>query len=154
MSTCKFETDVERWFDGETTSLTNVEAHIRECARCSETLELLKMTRQGVENLASNEEIADAQIPAFLDGIHEGIEGGTTTSYRSRWAFFSLAAAALVVTVSSISVMPFSPDRVGAEVETEIESVTTDIEGATTESFHTDNDTPTVWVNLPDGDLW
>jgi predicted anti-sigma-YlaC factor YlaD len=152
MSTCKYEIEIERWFDGESTSLSNVEAHIEECTSCAQTLELLKLTRQGVEALSSSQEIGDAQIPAFLEGIHTGIGSGSTVAHRSRWAFLSLAAAAIIVTMASISVIPSGPETVKAE--TEIESVTTDIEGATTELFHTDNDTPTAWVNIPDGDLW
>ena len=152
MSTCKYEIEVERWFDGEPTSLSNVEEHIKECASCAQFLELLKITRQGVESISSSQEIGDAQIPAFLERIHEGIDSGARVNQRSRWAFLSLAAAAIIVTVSSISILPSGPEMV--EAETEIESVTTDIEGATTELFHTDNDTPTAWVNMPDGDLW
>ena len=152
MSTCKYEIEIERWFDGESTSLPNVEAHIEECTSCAQSLELLKLTRQGIESLSSSQEIGDAQIPAFLEGIHEGIHSSPKGTHRSRWAFLSLAAAAVIVTVSSISIIPSGPERV--EAETEIESVSTDIEGATTESFHTENYTPTVWVNMPDGDLW
>jgi hypothetical protein len=153
MSTCKYEIDVERWFDGEPASLSNVEEHIKECASCAQSLELLNITRQGVQSLSSSQEIGDAQIPAFLEGVHEGIQSGPSKAgHRNRWAFLSLAAAAIIVTVSGISVIPSGPEIV--EAETEIESVTTDIEGATTELFHTDNDTPTAWVNMPDGDLW
>lgn len=151
MKSCRYENDVERWFDGELADAGAIEAHVAECPVCTETLSVLRVTRQAVRAVAEPETIADAQLPAFLDSLRTRVEE-PAASRAGVWAFASIAAAALIVSVSTVTM--FSKGPAPVEAQTVIEDTSTDIDGATTSSYYSDDGTATVWVNLPEGDMW
>ena len=61
----------------------------------------------------------------------------------------SALTAALIVTISTVTIVSTGPDPVGAE--SVIETVSTEIDGATVEIIDEDSATPTVWLHLPEG---
>ena len=71
---------------------------------------------------------------------------------RGLWAVASLATAALVAAVS-ITIL-VSDGGAPVEARTEVESYGTEIEGATATTFYSEDGTATVWLNVPDGDMW
>ena len=151
MDTCRFQQDIERWFDGDTSDVSTMEAHVKTCPGCAALLKRLEVTREAVRAVKEDVQITDAQLPHFMKGIQEGI-AAPSRGYRGRWALASTAAAAIVVAVSLIYVVAPNDGPIGAE--TIIEEHSTDIDGATTESFVSDDGTANVWVNnIPDGDM-
>ena len=151
MKTCRYEKDVERWFDGELDGAAAIQAHVDTCAACAETLELLRLTRQGVRAVSAEHEIADEHLPAYLDALRRRVEE-PKRSYAGLWAFASIAAAALIVSFSTL--VMFSDGPAPVEARTVIEDASTEIDGATTSSYYSDDGTATVWVNVPEGDMW
>lgn len=147
---CKFGERIERWFDGELAEGEQVKVHLAICPACRDHLALLERMRAAIQS-EPVPTLADAQMPAFLADLRARVEQKPARGYNL-WAMLSAAAAALVVSVSLLSVFSTGPKPIEATV---IENVSTDIEGATTESSVSDDgSTATVWVNLPDGDLW
>lgn len=151
MKTCPFEERVERWVDGEESDPALVERHVRECATCADHVHELEAMRGLLKVPGEVVEIADAQMPAFLEGIGSGIER-SPRRHTGLWAMASLCAAALIVAVSFVLLASDGPTPVQAH--TIVESLSTDIDGATTTSYHDDTGTTTVWINVPDGDMW
>ena len=146
---CTFGERVERWFDGELAEGEQVRVHLAICPACRDHLALLERMRAAIqaEDVPS---LADAQMPAFLNDLRTRVEQKPARSFNL-WAMLSASAAAVIVAVSLMSV--FTPGQKPIEA-TVIENVSTDIEGATTEQSVSDDGTATVWVNLPEGDLW
>lgn len=151
MNTCRYERDLERWFDGEYEGSEAIESHVEECAVCSNVLERMRLTRQAVRSVSERHEISDGQVPAFLTELRGRVER-PRQSYAGVWAFASIAAAALVVSISTL--VMFSEGPAPVEARTVIEEVTTEIDGATTSSYYSEDGTATVWVNVPEGDMW
>ena len=148
MSTqCTYQNEVERWFDGETTNDAKMEAHVEQCTDCKAHLAFLRETRAAISALPHSPEIADTQIPAFLEGITEGIHK-PHRRYTGIWAMASGVAAALIAAVAMMSMLTPPETPVGAQ--TVIESSSTDIDGATVDVLNPDDETPTVWLNIPD----
>ena len=148
---CTKQRDVERWFDGELTD-ASIESHIDSCASCREHVEFLTVCRGAVESLGDAPVISDAQMPAFLEGIREEVASTPSRSFRGLWAMASMAAAAVIVAVSMMTITSDGPEPVAAD--SIVETVSTEIDGASVELFKTDDDTQTVWVNVPeDGEL-
>ena len=153
MKSCRFEKNVEQWFDGESDDAGAVEHHLTQCTACAEYVQILRYTREGALAMAgSRPRISDTQWPSFVSGIREEIETQQNRYNRGWWAMLSLVSASLVV-ATSVFYMITGPQK-PAVAETTIESYSTEIDGATTQSFYTDNGTATVWVNLPEGDMW
>ncbi|PCJ65106.1 MAG: hypothetical protein COA73_03020 [Candidatus Hydrogenedentota bacterium] len=151
MNNCSYTKDVERWFDGAAID-SDVESHVADCAACAEHLQFLKLTREAIGAVDVRQVIGDAQLPSFLAGIEEGVHT-PRKRYTGLWAMASAVAAALIVTVSTMTILSPGPEPVGAQ--TVVEEYSTEIDGATAESFYTgEEETPTVWVNVPDGDMW
>lgn len=151
MKTCLYEERVERWVDGEDSDPTAVERHVGECAECEARARELKAIRGMVNVSRQPAEIAEAQLPAFLAGIEARIEGAPRR-HTGLWAMASLCAAALLVALSFMFLVSDGPAPVQAR--TVVESLSTDIDGATTTSYHDEAGTTTVWINVPDGDMW
>ena len=151
MNDCAFEQKVERWFDGERENTAAVEQHLAACAGCRDYVAFLE-TARAVSQRADRPEIADAQMPAFMAGIREGAQAQREPWGRRVLAGLSLVTAALIVTISLISI--FTPAPPPAAADTVVESSSTDIEGATTESYLSDDGNAVVWVNVPEGDMW
>ncbi len=150
MARCRFEQTVARWFDGESVDETEVRAHLDACAHCRAYLVNLERMHTGAQEAATAVQITDSQFNRFLQELEEGV-------HRKRprrvglWAMASVAAAAIVVALSVLSIFSTGPKPIEATV---IEEAHTEIDGATTESYVSDDGTATVWVNVPEGDLW
>lgn len=150
MASCRYEQTVARWFDGETVDETAVRSHLDACARCRAYLARLKGLRARVAQTKTGARIEDTQLPAFLRELEQRIDVAPARRVGV-WAMASVGAAAIVVAVSVLSIFSSGPKPIEATV---IEHASTDIDGATTETYITDDGTATVWVNLPEGDLW
>ena len=153
MKSCRFESKVEQWFDGESDDAASVELHLSRCTACADYVKILQFTREGALAMTgSRPQISDTQWPSFVSGIREEIETHQNRYNRGWWAMASLVSASLVVATSVFYMITGGQKPVVAE--TTIESYSTEIDGATTKSFYTENGTATVWVNLPEGDMW
>ena len=144
---CTQHNDVERWFDGESTNSVAIEAHVEQCTSCQTHIAFLREARAAIEALPHSPEIAEAQIPAFLEGIADGIQQ-PRHRFTGIWAMASGVAAALIAAVAMMSMITPQDAPVGAE--SLIETVSTDIDGATVELLGEGDETPTVWLNAPD----
>ena len=106
--------------------------------------------RDGVRAVAGRETIAQGQFPAFMDGIRDRVEMPVRRRGRF-WTILSLSSAALVVAISIFS-MFVTPKPVKAR--SEVESATSDVEGATVNTQDSTDDSPTiVWVHEPKRDV-
>lgn len=163
MERCDRQREVERWFDGEMGAPSgpggvdsgSVEAHAAACPACGAYVEELRGTREAVQAVSERIEISDGQLPAFLESVRESIEAPERGPKRRRtglWALGSVAAAALIVALSVVYIV--SPRSQPVAAETVVESYSTEIDGATATSFYDEEGTATVWVNVPDGDMW
>ncbi len=149
MSTCRYLERVERWFDGEMAESQDLEKHVAGCSPCAARLEELKTLRAAVDSARAREEIGDAQFPSFMQRIEEEIQSPKRRPV-GLWALASVAAAAVVVAFSLLSIVSPGPEPLQA---VSIEESSTDIDGATTESVYVNEETTMVWINLPDGDM-
>lgn len=147
MNICKRQAEIERWFDGESIQGGFAEAHLESCAECAKHLRFLELSRQAVGAVVQRAEIADSQFASFMDGIHQ------ETSQRPRnrrglWTLASLVSAALLIALSIFAVV--TPGKAPAIA---VDHYETGVEGASIELLYSDDDTPTVWVNMPDGGM-
>lgn len=150
MATCRYEQKVARWFDGEPVDENRVRTHLDACGHCRSYLVDLERLHTGAKQAAADIQMTEAQLDRFLHELEQGL-------HRKRprrvglWAMASVAAAAIVVALSVLSIFSTGPKPIEATV---IEEAHTEIDGATTESFVSDDGTATIWVNVPEGDLW
>ncbi|MCK5862945.1 MAG: hypothetical protein KAH38_10690 [Candidatus Hydrogenedentes bacterium] len=113
--------------------------------------ELIRL-REGVhETIKHTPEISDGQFGSFMAGIHEGIEKPAPRHVKTIWATASLTTAALVVVVSLWVIFSSPNDPVQA---TEVESAHTELDGAAVNCYDTPQGMTTVWVTMPENDLW
>ncbi len=150
MGNCSKERRVEAWFDGELHD-DSLALHIQECAICADHLSFLREMRGGIEAIDIAPEIRDAQMPSFMAGIRGELEA-PSRGRNGLWAVLSAATAALLVAVSLMSIFSSGPRPVAAR--SEIQDSFTEIDGATTTTYHSDDGTATVWVNIPEGEMW
>lgn len=142
---------VERWHDGE---LPPSEAEA--VARLLEQADA-QVYREGLEKMAEaararmpRQAIADAQFPAFLAGIREAVEV-PQRGYRGFWAALSLSTAALIVALSMFLIFTLDDQ---AAVHSSVEAATTDIEGASIDTYSGEDGTAVVWVTVGGSDAW
>jgi anti-sigma factor RsiW len=147
---------VERYFDGDGSVAEEAERLIAEDAGCADHYAFLQQLRTGARN-QPKQEVSDLQMGAFLAGIREQIAEpaprhapASVFQGRSLWAGFSLAAAALLVAVSTLYIVSGDTAPVQA---TEVESISTDIVGATTSVEYGPEGGATLWINLTGDDL-
>ena len=155
---CVHQSEVERWFDGEAKDASSkdasskyassVESHVASCESCRRHLAFLKECRAAIEAMPASPVISDVQMSAFLEGISEGVHR-PRRGLTGIWAMASAITAAVIVAISMMTIMSTGPEPVGAE--SEIETVSTEIDGATVEIIEDDDETPTVWLHLPEG---
>lgn len=149
---------IEAYFDGALDNPAEAEALLASDQACAQHYASLEQMRQAVQ-AAPRAEINDLQLNSFLSGIREHIaeepEAAPTQRFgqrRSVWAMASLAAAAVLVAISTFYIFaggtPAEPVRA-----TEIESVSTGIAGATTTVEYGPDGTTTIWINLTGDDL-
>ena len=153
MGQCRWARTVEQWFDQGMTPDTPAARHAAGCPACSESLVLLRRMREGARSAVRREGVSDTQFPAFMQGIHDGIEARSVPAWRfSRlWALSSVAAAALIASASLFAVFTGETGEVEGSV---IESYSTELENADVSSYSSENGTKTVWVNTAREDLW
>jgi anti-sigma factor RsiW len=125
MKSCNWFNDVERFVDGEARNESAVEAHLASCPACAAHRKALLAWRDSLVPVLATPVLSDQQFPAFMEGIKAGIHEPRRRS-GGIWALMSLAAAALVIAVATFSMFT-GP---GPAKANEVESVTTDIEGA------------------------
>jgi predicted anti-sigma-YlaC factor YlaD len=145
---CSRQHEVERWFDGESATGDSVPTHIESCDSCRAHVAFLTECREAIAGGASVPSISDAQVPAFLEGISDAVNA-PRRRMTGFWAMASALTAALIVAISAVTIV--SPGQTPVEAKTEIETVSTDIDGATIEILDDDSTTPTVWLTLPEG---
>jgi anti-sigma factor RsiW len=158
MYKCNWETEVQRWFDGEANDDAAVAQHLASCDACrafaDELTGLRDATRTASEGIPG---VPDMQMSAFLAGIRQKIEEESVASPAWRfhwgrlWTFASLAAAALIVAVSALIMFNPKPEKASATV---VESVKTEVDGANVKPYKSKDGSATVWVNLPQDDVW
>jgi hypothetical protein len=143
--------NLEAWFDGhlpadavqEDALTPDLKAH----------LALLRSLRGGVEAAHESREISDAQLPAFLAGIREQAQGEPVAArWPGLWAYASVATAAVVVALSALFVVVGGPEEVKAQ--SEVQTYSSELEGATIDAYTSDNGTAVVWINAPEADVW
>ena len=146
MTECSWIPKVEAWFDGESPELEEVKCHIAACPECAALARRLQAVRGGVEAVATRETIADAQVPAFIEGIRQGI-APPARGHRGLWALASAATACVLVIFSVFTVLRGGP---GDTLSTEVESYSTELKGATVSVQLSDDGAATVWVSMPE----
>ncbi len=151
MDACRQFAEVERWIDGEAAEAAGIERHVAGCAACAKHAAFLRQTRTAVAAVATRHHISDAQFPAFMEGLRVEIER-PQRSWRGLWALGSLVSAALVAAIALYSLV--KPAPVPVEAKTEVELFSTQIEGATTKVDYSDDGVATIWINVPEGDMW
>jgi hypothetical protein len=140
----KWQKKIARQFDCDgMEALSNIDLTQDE----REYLSTLQRLRDGVQDMRAVPEITDAQFSAFMDGIREGIEA-RPSGYRGLWAAVSMVTAAIVIAFSLFAVLDtFHLRGKLPAVQAEVEKATTEIQGATVNSYTSDDGTAVVWVN-------
>lgn len=147
----KGEKEIARRFDGEATGKSPAALNSDLAAYEAG----LKMLREGAQSAVQRPEIADAQFPAFMEGIRENLET-PRRGHRGFWAVVSLSTAALLVAMSAFVIFMSTNQHDSTVVEavtTEVETVSTDINGATVDSYTSGDGTTVVWVSTEKRDL-
>lgn len=148
MKTCTWTKRVEAFVDGDSTGAEAVESHLASCAGCAAHRETLLQWRSAIRSGAPA--LSDQQFPAFMDGIRSGISQ-SPPRYRGFWALTSLAAASLVIAVAAFSIFTGStPEPVRADG---VESVSTEIDGATVEWGSSGGGVTTIWISISEDDI-
>jgi len=152
MDACRWMKQIEAYADGESGEQAQaIEAHVGACRICADYLAQLRRIRDGVSAVARRETIQDAQFPAFMRGIREGIELPAPAYRRGAFAILSFGMAALIVAVAAFAVLSGGPAPVKA---TEVESAYTDLEGATLNTYNSEDGVTTIWVTVGKDDVW
>ncbi len=134
----------------------NEPAHAPRDPAALETAELqayrqtLVRLREGAQAAAKAPEISDAQFGAFMAGIRDGIEAPAPNA-RGLWALASLSAAALVLVLSLLAIFARPNEPIKA---TEVESAHTELDGVAVDWYDAPEGMTTVWVTMPEADLW
>lgn len=109
----------------------------------------LARMRQGAQTAAkATPMISDGQFGAFMAGINDAIAEPAPRRYRL-WTSMSVAAAALVIVIALLSILYPSPEPVKANT---VESVTTELNGATVDWYDNKDGVTTVWVKTKGDD--
>ncbi len=95
-------------------------------------------------------EISDGQFGTFMAGINAAIAEPAPRSYRL-WTSMSIAAAALIIVIALLSILYPSPETVKANA---VESVSTELNGATVDWYDNKEGVTTVWVKTSRDDVW
>ena len=149
MSNCHYTKKVEAYFDGVAHHEDSVREHLAQCPACTAHRARLETLRAGVRAVAQRQDIGDAQFPAFMAGIQEGMARRTRRP-REWLAAASLTLAAMVIAYATFVTFTGTAAPVKA---TEVISTSTDLEGATVNWYDSDEGVTTVWVNPAKGDI-
>lgn len=144
----RLQKEIARRFDGADLGEAEVLATGQEARTY---LEGLRELRRRAQLLPDTPQIADAQFPAFMDGVREGVDRATPGVWGHRiWAMLSLSAAALLVALSLFLVW----NQAGPVSASVVEKATTEIQGATVNAYTSESGTAVVWVDSARVDLW
>lgn len=148
MKTCNWFKRIEAYVDGELAATSAIETHLAGCPSCAAHRDNLLAWRAAIR--PATPELNDQQFPVFMDGIRSGISG-SPPRYRGFWALTSLAAAALVIAVATFSIFNGGP---AAPVQADgVESVSTEIDGATVEWGSSGGGVTTIWISISEDDI-
>ena len=138
------ERELARRFDIE-----GVEDAIRAAETPAEKAYVAEMQRirEGVRAVSEAPSISDVQFNAFMSGIREQIEA--PQSRRGVWALLSLSTAALLVALSVFVVFMSGHST----TESVVEAATTQLPGATVNSYATQNGTQVIRISTPSRDV-
>ncbi len=150
MNTKQWQKKIDAYFDGRDVDVAEVEALITERPECAAYLADLEGLRQATAHTVRRETIADAQFRAFMDPIHDAIET-PRRRFGGYWATLSLGAAAVIIAVATWSIFTPGPEPVKA---TEVEFVSTDLDGATVEWYDSEDGITTLEVNVSEDYVW
>jgi hypothetical protein len=95
-------------------------------------------------------QISDGQFNAFMAGIRDAVAEPAPRAY-ALWTRLSIAAAALIIVIAVLSVLYPSPEPVKANA---VESVSTELNGATVDWYDNKEGVTTVWVKTQGDDVW
>ncbi len=143
---------LERYRDGELgeSDAQEVEAMLDAPAYRDYDASLAALSSAARESMPRSE-IADAQLPAFMAGIREGVET-PQRGHRGFWALASLSTAALIVALSVFSLIMLNSHDA---VHTTVEAAASDIEGVEIDTYTDEEDgTAVVWVSDTGSDTW
>lgn len=150
MNTCARIAEVEKWFDTGG-GPDDLQRHIADCGACAEHLRFLESTRTAMKRTAAAVAERPVNADRFLTDFRERVQD-RPQRLGPRWGLVSAAAAALIVALSLLSI--FTPEQGAVDARSYVDSAQTEIEGATAETYHSEDGTAIVWVNVPEGDMW
>lgn len=136
----------EAAFDGQTAAQSSSPSR----PEAAQWVAALERQRAGVQAVRAVPGIDDAQLPAFIAGIRDGIEA-PRRRHGGFWALVSLTAASLVMAVSMFALMTGGPAAVDAK--TEVESVESDLQHTEFTVDRNENGTTTLWVTVAQEDI-
>lgn len=110
----------------------------------------LLLQRRGATRAARAPEISDTQFDVFMQGIREGV-AEPAPRFAGLWTLASVATVMLIVIISLLAFFTGGPDPVRA---TEVESVSTELQGVTVNYYDNPQGVSTVKVTMPESDLW
>lgn len=142
---------LEAWFDGHLSADSIDEESLTPDLKAH--LGLLRAMRGGARATEKSHEISDGQMPAFLAGIRDQAEGEPVAGrWPGLWAYASVATAAVVVALSTLFIVAGPPEEVAAQ--SEVQTFSSEIEGAQIDAYTNENGTAVVWINAPEADVW
>lgn len=148
MKTCSWFNKVESHVDGESRDALAVESHVAGCPACAAHQKRLLAWRDALVPALATPVLSDQQFPSFMEGIKTGIHEAPPRT-GGIWALMSLAAAALVIAVATFSMFT-GP---GPARATEVESVSSDIDGATIKVENSDGNLTTIKITIGGDDI-
>lgn len=137
-------------FDGEMPLSEAERAALLSDAELAAYAEALPAMHAGAQVARVTPRIEDAQMGAFMAGIQQGLATPSPAPHRGVWAAVSLTAAAMVIAVSAFVVFDGGPQPVQAN---EVESISTDLEGARLDVYDSDEGITTIWIVNSGDDL-
>ncbi|MBI1319818.1 MAG: hypothetical protein GC168_12880 [Candidatus Hydrogenedens sp.] len=140
---------LETWFDSGQPMPADLKARVSQDAELQESLRELQLIRDVLRG-QDTPRIEDAQFRTFMDGIRQEMVPAPRGVFARWWSLASLAAASFLIALSVFYIGWGDPAPVRA---TEVESVSTELEGATTDFYGSENGTATIWINLAEDDL-
>lgn len=148
MKTCTWFKQIDALVDGEAPDEAAIKAHLTECAACAGYRDQILQWRAAVR--AEAPALSDQQFPAFMDGIKAGIDQ-RPHRHGGFWALSSLAAAALVIAIAVFSI--FNGPAPAPVRANEVESVSTELDGATVQWQDSGSGVTTIWISVTEDDL-
>lgn len=150
MKTCARTRNVEKWFDTGHEQ-DELQGHIAGCSTCRDHLRFLEATHTSMKQRATAVTEHPVNPDRFLTDFRERVQT-QPRRLSPRWGLISAAAAACLVALSLLSIL--TPEPKAVDARSYVDSARTEIEGATAETYHSEDGTAVVWVNVPEGDMW